>query len=87
MKVIGARTYQIAGLYFGTVLLLGIAGLVIGIPAGIWAGMDLQHYCKSPEFQHHQQLHPALGLRSSNFSWGCPVPLLAAAFPVTGAAG
>src|SRR6185436_15060043 len=38
MKAVGARTDQIVGLYFGTVLLFGIAALAIGIPTGAWAG-------------------------------------------------
>jgi len=38
MKAVGARTRQIAGIYFSTVLILGSAALVIGMPVGLIAG-------------------------------------------------
>ena len=38
MKAVGAQTGQIAGIYLGTVALLAVAGLVIGIPLGILGG-------------------------------------------------
>src|SRR5579871_4120637 len=38
MKAIGASTRQIAGLYFGTVLIFGLVALIVGIPLGQWAG-------------------------------------------------
>ncbi len=38
MKAFGARRRQVSGIYLGTVLILGALALVIGIPAGIWAG-------------------------------------------------
>ncbi len=38
MKAVGARTGQIAGIYLGTVALLAIVALAIGIPLGILGG-------------------------------------------------
>jgi putative ABC transport system permease protein len=38
MKAIGARTGQITGLYYGTVLIFGLAALAIGIPLGVIVG-------------------------------------------------
>ncbi|MCL1692946.1 MAG: FtsX-like permease family protein [Actinomycetia bacterium] len=38
MKAVGARTGQIAGIYLGTVALLGVIALAIGIPLGILGG-------------------------------------------------
>ncbi|NJD54239.1 MAG: ABC transporter permease [Candidatus Methanoperedens sp.] len=82
MKVIGARTYQIAGLYFGTVLLLGIAGLVIGIPAGIWAGRGFAAFtAKVLNFNITSNYIPYWVYAVQIFV-GLSVPLLAAAFPV-----
>ncbi|VVB97395.1 FtsX-like permease family protein [uncultured archaeon] len=82
MKVIGARTYQIAGLYFGTVLLLGVAGLVIGIPAGIWAGRGFAAFtAKVLNFNITSDYIPHWVYAVQIFV-GLSVPLLAAAFPV-----
>lgn len=82
MKVIGARTYQIAGLYFGTVLLLGIAGLVIGIPAGIWAGRGFAAFtAKVLNFNITSDFIPHWVYAVQIFV-GLSVPLLAAVFPV-----
>ncbi len=38
MKTVGARRKQIAGIYLGTVMVLGLLALSIGIPLGAWAG-------------------------------------------------
>ncbi len=38
MKTIGARKTQIGGIYLGTVIFLGAAALLIGIPVGLSAG-------------------------------------------------
>lgn len=82
MKVIGARTCQIAGLYFGTVLLLGIAGLVIGIPAGIWAGRGFAAFtAKVLNFNITSDFIPHWVYAVQIFV-GLSVPLLAAVFPV-----
>ncbi len=82
MKVIGARTYQIAGLYFGSVLLLGIGGLVIGIPAGMWAGRafavftaNILNFNITSDFIPHWVFAVQILL-------GLSVPMLAAAVPV-----
>ncbi|MCP4222923.1 MAG: FtsX-like permease family protein, partial [Actinomycetia bacterium] len=41
MKAVGAKTGQIAGIYLGTVALLSIAALAVGIPVGILGGRGL----------------------------------------------
>ncbi|HEX3051089.1 MAG TPA: FtsX-like permease family protein [Aggregatilineaceae bacterium] len=38
MKAVGARTRQIIGIYLNTVLILGTAALLIGLPAGLIVG-------------------------------------------------
>ncbi|VVB52947.1 FtsX-like permease family protein [uncultured archaeon] len=82
MKVIGARTYQIAGLYFGSVLLLGIGGLVIGIPAGVWAGRAFAVFtAKILNFNITSDFIPHW-VYAVQILVGLSVPLLAAAIPV-----
>ncbi len=82
MKVIGARTYQIAGLYFGSVLLLGVAGLLIGIPAGMWAGRAFAAFtAKILNFNITSDFIPHW-VFVVQILIGLSVPLLAAAFPV-----
>lgn len=82
MKVIGARTYQIAGLYLGYVMLLGIGGLVIGIPAGIWAGRAFAVFtAKILNFNIISDFIPHW-VYAVQILIGLSVPLLAAAFPV-----
>lgn len=82
MKVIGARTYQIAGLYFGSVLLLGIGGLVIGIPAGMWAGRVFAGFtAKILNFNITSDFIPHW-VYAVQILVGLSVPLFAAAVPV-----
>ncbi len=38
MKTVGARRKQIVGIYLGTVMVLGVLALLIGIPLGAWGG-------------------------------------------------
>lgn len=38
MKAIGARSWQIAGLYLGLIVLVGFAAVILGLPMGIAAG-------------------------------------------------
>jgi putative ABC transport system permease protein len=44
MKTVGARRRQIAGIYLATVMFLGVMALIIGIPAGVWAGRAYADY-------------------------------------------
>ena len=82
MKVIGATTYQIAGLYFGSVLLLGVSGLVIGIPSGMWAGRAFAVFtAKILNFNITSDFIPHW-VYAVQILVGLSVPLLAAAIPV-----
>jgi putative ABC transport system permease protein len=38
MKVVGRRARQVAGMYFGMVLFLGLLGQVVGLPLAVLAG-------------------------------------------------
>lgn len=41
MKAIGGTRSQIAGIYFGQALLLGVAAIAIALPAGVWGSRSL----------------------------------------------
>jgi putative ABC transport system permease protein len=82
MKAIGGTRWQIARIYFTQALLLGVAALVIAVPAGVWGSRTL---C--------QAMAKFLNFDITSFAipfWvyflvaiaGLVVPLLAAAFPV-----
>jgi len=82
MKVIGARTYQIAGLYFGLVLLLGIGGLAIGIPAGMWAGRAFAVFTANILNFNITSDYIPHWVYAVQILVGLSVPLVAAAVPV-----
>jgi putative ABC transport system permease protein len=82
MKTIGGTRWQIARIYFGQALLLGVAAIAIAIPMGIWGSRAL---CRA--------MAVFLNFDITSFSiplWvfllvaaiGLVIPLLAAAFPV-----
>jgi putative ABC transport system permease protein len=82
MKALGGTRGQLARLYFGQVLLLGAAALVLAVPAGLWGSRVLCRY-----------LAVFLNFDIDSFAvplwvfWlvalvGLLVPLLAAAWPV-----
>jgi putative ABC transport system permease protein len=82
MKTLGGTRLQIAGIYFGQALLLGVAALLIAIPAGLWGSRLLCRY-----------FTVFLNFDITSFAvpvWvyllvaavGLVVPLLAAAYPV-----
>ncbi len=82
MKTLGGTRRQIAGIYFGQALLLGVAAFLIAMPVGLWGSRVL---CRS--------FAVLLNFDISSFAvplWvyllvaaiGLVVPLLAAAYPV-----
>ncbi|MEO8035857.1 MAG: FtsX-like permease family protein, partial [Acidobacteriota bacterium] len=82
MKAIGATRWQVARIYFGQALLLGLAALTLAVPAALWGSRSL---CRA--------MAVFLNFDITSFSiplWvyllvmaaGIVVPLLAAAFPV-----
>ncbi len=82
MKALGASTRQIAGLYFGTVLLFGIAALIIGIPLGQWAGRLYASFtAQFLNFDITSNFIP-FWVYAVQIVVGLSVPLIAAAFPV-----
>jgi len=82
MKTLGGTRRQIAGIYFGQALLLGIAALMVALPVGLWGSRTLCRY-----------FAVLLNFDITSFAvppWvyllvaavGLVVPLLAAAYPV-----
>ncbi|MEP7288593.1 MAG: FtsX-like permease family protein [Chloroflexota bacterium] len=82
MKALGASTRQIAGLYFGTVMIFGITALLIGIPLGQWAGRLYAAFTAAfLNFDITSNYIP-LWVYAVQIFVGLAVPLIAAAFPV-----
>ena len=82
MKAVGAPTRQIAGLYFTTVLILGVVALVIGIPLGVAAGRAYAAFTAVMlNFEITSDSIPAW-VYLVQIAVGLIVPLLAASLPV-----
>lgn len=82
MKAIGASTRQVTGIYYGMVLLLGLAGLSFGLPLAILAGRGYASFAANMlNFQIFDDSigWPYLALQSLV---GLFVPLLAASWPI-----
>jgi putative ABC transport system permease protein len=82
MKTLGGTRRQIAGIYFGQALLLGVAAFLVAVPVGLWGSRLLCRY-----------LAVFLNFDITSFAvplWvyllvagvGLVVPILAAAYPV-----
>lgn len=82
LKTLGARRRQIAGIYFGEVLLLGLAALVVGVPFGLWGSWILCRYqSKFLNFDVDSFAVP-LWVFGLVVLVGLALPLLAAAWPI-----
>ena len=82
MKAIGGRTSQIAGLYFGTVLIFGLMALLIGIPLSVSAGRAYAAFTATLlNFNITNDVIP-LWVFVVEIAVGLTVPLLAAAVPI-----
>lgn len=82
MKAVGARTYQVMGLYTGVILLLSIAALALAIPLALLAGQGFARVAAN--LLNFTILSTALPPRVYlvQISLGVLVPLLTAAYPV-----
>jgi putative ABC transport system permease protein len=83
MKAVGARARQVAGIYFGMVLFLGLLGLAVGMPLAVLAGRGYAGFAAGMlNFQIFSDAIPAwaFGLQAGV---GLLIPLLAAAYPIT----
>jgi len=82
MKAVGANTRQIRKLYFGLVFVLGLVGLVIGMPLAILVGRGYASFAASMlNFQILDASIPT-GYLALQIIVGLSVPLLAAAWPI-----
>jgi len=82
MKAIGGQTVQIAGLYFGTVLIFGLGALLIGIPLSVSAGRAYAGFTATLlNFNITSDAIP-LWVFVVQIAIGLTVPLLAAAVPI-----
>ena len=82
MKAIGANTGQIAGLYLGMVLILGVFALVIGVPLSVAVGRFYAEFTATLlNFNITSNVIPPW-VFAVQIGVGLAVPLLAAAVPI-----
>lgn len=82
MKAVGGRAYQVAVIYLGMVLFLGLLGLAVGIPLAILAGRGYASFAAGMlNFKIFSDAIPgwAFALQAGV---GLLIPLTAAAFPI-----
>lgn len=82
MKAVGGRARQVAGMYFGMVLFLGLLGLVVGMPLAVLAGRGYASFAAGLlNFKIFSNAIPlwAFALQAVV---GMLIPLAAAAFPI-----
>lgn len=82
MKAIGGRVSQIAGIYFGMVLLLGCVALLLGTPLAVSAGNGIAQFTATLlNFEILDNTIP-VWVFVVQIGVGLTVPLLAAAIPI-----
>jgi putative ABC transport system permease protein len=82
MKTLGGTRRQIAGIYFGQALLLGVAAFVIAMPVGLWGSRIMcRYFAVFLNFDITSFAVP-LWVYLLVAAVGFVVPLLAAAYPV-----
>jgi putative ABC transport system permease protein len=82
MKAVGAQTGQIVGIYLGTVALLGVVGLIIGIPLGILGGRGYVAFAFGLLNFEVASYHLDIWVIPLQVVAALGVPLLAAWYPV-----
>jgi putative ABC transport system permease protein len=86
MKAIGAKNYQVAGIYMRMVLMFGLLALLLALPLGVLGTQALTHFIADrlnfdvTTWQHSPQVWAVQVVA------GLLVPLLAALYPVLAAA-
>src|SRR5262245_58481838 len=82
MKTLGGTRRQIAGIYFGQALLLGVAALLVAMPVGLWCSRTLcRYFAVFLNFDITSFAVP-LWVYLLVAAVGLVVPLMAAAYPV-----
>lgn len=82
MKLVGARSFQISGMYIALILIYGLIALAISVPTGMLAGYGLSAFIAdfmSAELQGFRIVPLAIGLQ---VIVALAVPLAAGFFPV-----
>ncbi|MEN8197954.1 MAG: FtsX-like permease family protein, partial [Pseudomonadota bacterium] len=82
MKSFGARRMQIAGIYLGTVIFLGMAALIIGIPAGLAAGRAYAAFAASTLNFEIASNRVDLWVIGLQIAAALLIPIVGAAFPI-----
>ncbi|MCI0389590.1 MAG: FtsX-like permease family protein [Acidobacteria bacterium] len=82
MKTLGGTRRQIAGIYFGQALLLGIAAFLVAMPVGLWGSRVLCRYFAVLLNFDITSFAVPLWVYLLVAAVGLVVPLLAAAYPV-----
>lgn len=82
MKAVGGRGSQVAVIYFGMVLLLGLLGLAVGMPLAVLAGRGYSEFASGMlNFQVFNNAIPAWAF-ILQAGVGLLIPLVAAIFPI-----
>src|SRR5262245_8691273 len=81
MKTLGGTRRQIAGIYFGQALLLGVAAFLVAIPVGLWGSRMLCRYFAVLLNFDITSFAVPLWVYLLVAAVGLKVPLLAAAYP------
>ncbi len=82
MKAVGARTGQIVGIYFGTVLILGLIALAVAMPISILATRAYCVYAVGMLNFNIVSWQIPVWVYALEVSISLPVPILVAAYPV-----
>jgi putative ABC transport system permease protein len=82
MKLVGARSFQISGMYIILILLFGLMALIISVPSGAWAGYELSNFIVSLMNGSLQGFRLIPGVMVMQALVAILVPLLAGFFPV-----
>ncbi len=82
MKTVGARRKQIAGIYLGTVMVLGVLALSIGIPLGAWAGRAYAEFAAATLNFEIASYRVAGWVTLVQIAAALLIPIVGAAFPV-----
>lgn len=82
MKALGAQTGQIAGIYMGSVALLAVAGLIIGLPLGLLGGRGFVTFSFGLLNLDVESYLPNAWVIPVQIFAALLIPLLAVAYPV-----
>ncbi|TLM66250.1 MAG: ABC transporter permease, partial [Actinobacteria bacterium] len=82
MKAVGGRTQQVARMYFAMVTVYGVLAVLVGIPAGAWAGHGFTEFAAGMLNFRISDYTPPWWVIGLEVAVGLLVPVLAALAPV-----